>query len=120
MNSGRVMKRLNKQGLKELPLRPYPGYVFVTRDRAAFKRAAKDLFGMDENLSGKSGRFIAGPSFYHPFTALIWWTKPPQLAHELAHVIFWLFDEVGIDSHGHRNEPFCYLLSQLMLEAMEK
>lgn len=115
-----MKKKFNKSGLKELPLRPYPGYVFVTQSEKAFIRAAKDLFGNDEDLAGKSGRFLAGPTDYHPFTALVWWRKPSHLAHELSHVIFWLFDAVRIDCREGHDEPFCYLLSQLMMEAMDE
>ena len=47
--------KLTKTNLKELPLRPYPGYILVTRNRKAFVRAAKELFDEDEDLTGKCG-----------------------------------------------------------------
>ena len=78
--------KLTKTNLKELPLRPYPGYILVTRNRKAFVRAAKELFDEDEDLTGKCGRFRMGPSWYHPFTAVVWYSSPETLAHELAHV----------------------------------
>lgn len=113
-------KKLNKQGLRELTLRPYPGVVFVTKDRKAFVRAARDLFGRDEDLRGKAGRFLQEPCWYHPHTALVWWSNPETLAHELAHVCFGVFDMIGADPREGREEPFCYLLSQLYLEATQK
>lgn len=106
--------------LREIPLRPYPGVVFVTKDRKAFQLAAKELLGRDEDLRGKAGRFIQGPSSYHFHTAIVWWTKPEVLAHELAHVVFGVFDCVGVRSDLGNEEPFCYLLSQLYLEATQK
>lgn len=116
------MKRtrtLTRTKIKELPLRPYPGMVFVTKDRKAFERAAMELWNRDERQNGIAqwGRFVAGPSWYHPHTALIWWTKPETLAHELAHVILDTFERVGIDPVSGQGEPFCYMLSQLFLEA---
>lgn len=114
------MKRtLTRTKLKELPLRPYPGMVFVTKDRKAFERAAKELWDRDERHVGpeQKGRFVAGASWYHPFTALIYWTEPETLAHELAHVILDIFETVGIDPVSGQGEPFCYMLSQLFLEA---
>ena len=112
--------KLTRADLKELPLRPYPGYVFVTRNRKAFVRAAKELFDTDEDLTGKCGRFLGGASWYHPFTYLVWYSSPETLAHELAHVIFALFECVGIDPREAREEPFCYMLSQLILEANQR
>jgi len=112
--------KLTRTDLKELPLRPYPGYILVTRNRKAFVRAAKELFDDEEDLTGKCGRFKMGPSWYHPFTAIVWYSSPETLAHELSHVILELFEVIGIDAHCGRGEPFCYMLSQLIMEANQK
>lgn len=114
-----MKRRLTRDKLRELSLRPYPGMVFVTKDRKAFVRAAKELFGRDEDLTGKCGRFLQGPSWYHPHTALVWWSKPENLAHELAHTVFGIFDTVGINPSCGNDEAFCYMLSQLFLEATQ-
>ena len=116
------MSRLNRKHLREIPLRPYPGMVFVTKDRKAFERAAMELFGRDEkqHLYNQAGRFVCGATWYHPHTALVWWTEPETLAHELAHVVLDIFGCVGIDPTSSDGEPFCYLLSQLFLEATQK
>lgn len=107
--------------LKEISLRPYPGMVFVTQNKNAFDRAAKELFDREEKQQNtQAGRFIAGPSGYHPHTALVWWSKPETLAHELAHVVLDIFETVGINPISGQGEPFCYLLSQLFLEANQK
>ena len=111
--------KLTRTRLRELSLRPYPGVVFVTKDRKAFERAAKELFNRDEDLRGKAGRFLQEPCWYHPHTALVWWSRPETLAHELAHVVFGVFDNVGIRCESGNEEPFCYLLSQLYLEATQ-
>ena len=112
--------RLTRTHLRGIPLRPYPGMVFVTRNREAFKRAAKELFNREEDLRGKAGRFLQEPTWYHPHTSLVWWSTPETLAHELAHCVFGVFDNVGIHSQCGNEEPFCYLLSQLFLEATQK
>ena len=39
------------------------------------------------------------------------------MAHELAHVALHVFERCGIDPRSGNGEPFCYLLSQLMLDA---
>lgn len=97
--------------------------VFVTKDRKAFELAAKELFDRDETHPPgmrQQGRFVVGSSWYHPYTGLIWWTRPETLVHELAHVVLDIFTEVGIDPRTGNGEPFCYMLSQLHLEAMQK
>jgi hypothetical protein len=94
--------------------------VFVTKDRKAFERASKELFDRDEKLTMQAGRFLAGPTWYHPHTALVWWTKPETLAHELGHVVLDIFETVGINPVSGGGEPFCYLLSQLFLEATQR
>jgi len=112
-------KKLTRTGLRELPLRPYPGMVFVTKDWKAFARACRELFNRDERHTNQAGRFVCGPSWYHPFTAIVWWTKPETLAHELSHVVLDIFETVGIDPVSGQGEPFCYMLSQLFLEATQ-
>jgi hypothetical protein len=114
-----MRNKLTRANLKELPLRPYPGMVFVTRNRKAFERASLELFGRQESITVQVGRFVAGPSWYHPHVALVWWSKPETLAHELAHVVLDLFETVGIDPRSGGGEPFCYMLSQLYLESIQ-
>jgi hypothetical protein len=115
-----MKKKLTRTNLREIPLRPYPGMVFVTRDRKAYELAAKELFDRDEKLTVQHGRFVAGGSWYHEHTALVWWTTPETLAHELAHVVLDIFERVGIDPISGGGEPFCYLLSQLFLDTTQK
>lgn len=51
------------------------------------------------------------------WTYLVWANKPHLLAHELSHVVFHVFKRCGIDPRKSTGEAFCYMLSQLMLEA---
>ena len=112
--------KLTKTNLKILPLRPYPGYVIVTRNRKAYERAAKELFGVEDKIINQYGRFQGGSTWWHPYTYVLWYSSPETLAHELAHVIFAIFDTVGIDPRAGGEEPFCYMLSQLILETNSK
>jgi hypothetical protein len=42
---------------------------------------------------------------------------PHTLAHEFSHVVLHVFERCGIDPREGSGEPFCYLLSQLLLDA---
>ena len=53
-------------------------------------------------------------------TYLVWGEDAPSIAHELAHVILDVFSMCGIDPREASGEPFCYMLSQLMSEAVKK
>jgi glycine/D-amino acid oxidase-like deaminating enzyme len=110
------MPELTRTHLKELPLRPYPGYVFVTRNRKAFERASMELFGIEDKLTCQKGRFRGGSCWYHPLTYIVWYSSPGSLAHELSHVVLDLFSIIGIDPRDAGGEPFCYMLSQLIME----
>lgn len=51
------------------------------------------------------------------WTYLVWASNPHTLAHELAHTVLHVFERCGIDPREAGGEPFCYLLSQLILDA---
>ena len=51
-------------------------------------------------------------------TYIIWGETPGSLAHEIAHVIFSVFDSAGIPTDRVNDEAFCYLLDTLLTEAM--
>lgn len=115
-----LKNKLTRTHLKELPLRPYPGYVFVTKNRKAFERASIELFGIEDKLTCQKGRFRGGSCWYHPFTYLVWYSSPETLAHEMSHVVLDIFEVIGIHPASGQGEPFCYMLSQLILEANAK
>lgn len=114
-----MKQKLTRKGLKEVPMRPYPGMIFVTQDWDAFERAAFELFGKTEIHTNQCGRFLAGASWYHPHTRILWWTTPETLVHELGHVVLDLFELIGVDPCSGNGEPFCYMLSQLHLEILD-
>ena len=101
----------------KLSLRPYPGEVFVAASIEEYERAVLKLFKIsDRPDKTMSGRFFAGENHAGKWLYLVWGKDKNRLAHELSHVILHLFDRVGIDPREASGEPFCYLLSQLLLD----
>lgn len=103
--------------MRELSLRPYHGRLFVVKTAKEYESAHKRLFRTPDMLNcSQAGRFSGGEGKDGMWTYLVWGRKPHLLAHELSHVIFHVFDRVGIDPRDSGGEVFCYMLSQLMLE----
>lgn len=108
--------------MKQLSLRPYNGSLYVCVDEADYQRAHKRVFGeRDVPLlsTGREGRFAGGCGADGKWAYVIWYTSPHTLAHELSHVVLEVFRRCGIDPREAGGEPFCYMLAQLMLEALE-
>jgi hypothetical protein len=72
--------------------------------------AMKDGYIRQGRMSGMRGDETK------PMTYIVWATTPTYLAHELSHVVLDLFQLCGIDPRQADGEPFCYLLSQLLLD----
>lgn len=107
--------------MKRLSLRPYNGSLYVCKTPKDYQRANEKVFGerdiaMDQP-SGREGRFVGGCGADGKWAYVIWYTSPHTLAHELSHVVLEVFRRCGIDPREAGGEPFCYMLSQLMLEA---
>lgn len=103
----------------EIPLRPYPGSVKVCPTKKEFYRQHVKLFGdRGKDLTGNRGRFVGkwDDAESWPYY-LVWAESPAALAHELAHVVLHVFELAGIDPIAAGGEPFCYMLSQLMIDA---
>jgi hypothetical protein len=106
--------------LKKLSLRPYHGNLFIASSRKDYEKSHKKLFKTPDVLTcAQAGRFSGGEGRDGVWTYLVYADKPHTLAHELSHVLFHVFERCGIDPREGREEPFCYMLSQLMLEANE-
>lgn len=107
--------------MRELSLRPYNGRLFVANARADYERAHRKLFKTPDVLTcAQDGRFAGGEGQDGLWTYLVWAEAPHALAHEIAHVVLHVFERCGIDPREANGEPFCYLLSQLLLEAKEE
>lgn len=107
--------------VQELSLRPYHGRLFVAYSIQGYERAHQRLFRTPDVLTCvQEGRFSGGEGKDGIWTYLVWGGKPHTLAHELAHVVLHVFERCGIDPREGSGEPFCYMLSQLLLEANAK
>lgn len=103
----------------ELSLRPYNGKLWVAPSTKAYEQAHYRLFKAADVLAcNQAGRFSAGAGKDGMWTYLVWADSPATMAHELSHVVLHTFERCGIDPIGAGGEPFCYLLSQLMFEAL--
>lgn len=104
--------------MKELSLRPYNGRLFVTNSKKQYERAHKKLFKTPDILTcGQAGRFTGGEGKDGFWTYLVWYKSKNDLVHELSHVVLHVFERCGIDPIAAGGEPFCYLISQLFLDA---
>lgn len=105
--------------MRELSLRPYNGRLFVASSRKDYESSHARLFKTSDVLScAQEGRMSGGEGKDGIWTYLVWGKHAPQLAHELSHVILHVFERCGIDPREANGEPFCYMLSQLMIEAV--
>jgi hypothetical protein len=104
--------------MKELSLRPYNGRLFFAKSKRDYLKAHKEVFAEPEVLTcATEGRFAGGKGKDGMWTYLVYAETPHILAHELSHVVLHVFERCGIDPISGNGEPFCYLLSQLILDA---
>lgn len=104
--------------MRELSLRPYTGRLFLASCREDYERAHKRLFKTPDVLTcAQGGRFSGGEGADGLWTYLVWAGNTAALVHELAHVVLHVFERAGIDPVGCGGEPFCYMLSQLVMDA---
>jgi len=90
----------------------------VAKTAKGYEKAHRKLFNTPDVLScAQEGRFSGGEGKDGMLTYLVWGAKPHTLAHELSHAVLHLFERCGIDPRDAGGEPFCYMLSQLLLEA---
>jgi hypothetical protein len=105
---------------KNLSLRPYPGEIRLFSNlmhmRAFYEHKTGERYPYED--SHASGRFVRVDGKTSADTLwLIYARRPHVMAHEFAHVLLHLFREIGSDPADGNGEPFCYMLSQLMLDA---
>lgn len=104
--------------MKELSLRPYNGRLFVVKTAKQYEMAHTKLFKTPDVLNcSQAGRFSGGQGKDNQWTYLAWGNNHHTLAHEIAHAVLHVFERCGIDPREANGEPFCYMLSQLLLEA---
>lgn len=104
--------------MKRLSLRPYSGNLYVAKSKKDYEKLHKKIFKTPDVLNcSQQGRFAGGEGHDGMWTYLIYAKDKPTLAHELSHAVLHVFERVGIDPRDSGGEPFCYMLSQLMLDA---
>jgi hypothetical protein len=106
--------------VREISLQPYPGRLFVAKTIKAYEVAHLEIFKTPDVITcSQSGSFTGGEGLDGKWTYLVW-ASHNSLAHELSHVVLHVFGLCGIDPREASGEPFCYMLSHLMLEATGK
>ena len=106
---------------KELSLRPYNGKLFIAKSKADYERTHNAIFKEPDILQcNQDGRFSGGGGNDGAWTYLVWASSQATLAHELSHVVLHVFQRCGIDPREAGGEPFCYMLSQLMIDANDR
>lgn len=104
--------------MKEISLRPYNGRLFLATSQDDYTRSCKRMFKHDPVIDcSHGGLFRGGEGRDGMWTYLVWARASHYLAHELSHVALHVFERCGIDPRDSGGEPFCYLLSQLMIDA---
>ena len=105
----------------ELSLRPYHGKLFLVTSKSAYSKAHEELFATPDILTcAESGRFCGGEGKDGMWTYLVYANMPHYLAHELTHVLLHVWERCGMNPSDSGGEAFCYMLSQLMLDAANK
>lgn len=106
--------------MKSLSLRPYHGEVRVCRSRKELRKQYRELIGSEYPYTDDpgGGRYVlVERKKLTDRVWLVWAATPHALAHEFAHVLLITCREIGHDPREGDGEAFCYMLSQLILEA---
>jgi len=110
-----------KAKFRKLSLRPYPGEVWVFSSlgelRKTYERMTQEKYPYQDEVSGGRYVIIQRGDLARDRVFLVYAKKPHVLAHELTHVLLILFADIGCEPASGKGEPFCYMLSQLMMEA---
>lgn len=106
-------------GLHPIPLQPYPGKLFFAETKEAFN-AALDHLRWDIERMGttdcRAGRAASGMGREGLPCFLIYADNAASLAHEVVHTVFAVFDLIGASPLCGAEEPFCYMVSQIMTD----
>lgn len=105
---------------REISLRPYVGSVLLFSDlahvRAKYEAETKEPYPYQDEEAG--GRFIRlDGANASGVRYLVYARHAHVLAHEFTHVLFDVFKKIGATPDAEIGEPFCYMLSQMMLDA---
>lgn len=107
--------------VRTLSLRPYPGEIKLFDDlkhfRAYYEAHTGEKYPYTDEPKG--GRYVRleGNGTEMDAKWLVYGRKPHVLAHEFTHILLQVWKRIGSEPHEGGGEPFCYMLSQLMLDA---
>lgn len=105
---------------KTIQLRPYPGTIKLFDDlkhlRAYYKAYTGNEYPYRDEASG--GRYVKlEGKLAKDAVWAVYGRKPHVIAHEFTHVLLQIWQAIGEDPREGNGEPFCYMLSQLMIES---
>lgn len=108
--------------MKVLSLRPYLGEIWLAESlkelAALYKKQTGNKYPYTDDPTG--GRFVKLERGHENETVwLVFAATSYALAHEFSHVLLHTFRLIGHDPREGDGEPFCYMLSQLLLDAKE-
>lgn len=105
---------------KKVSLRPYHGCVFLcaTRESLAdeYKRWTRSEYPYQDDPLG--GRYVRIETRSGNPVWLIWGGTTTALVHEITHVLLHTFGRIWHNPTEGDGEPFCYMLSAIMDEAL--
>jgi hypothetical protein len=105
---------------KQLYLRPYPGEIKVFDNLPMMKAYYESKSGKPYTFKTevRGGQYVRLDGKEERNTVwLVYARRPHVLAHELTHILLQLWEKIGAHPADGNGEPFCYMLSQLMLDA---
>lgn len=105
---------------KIISLRPYPGEIKLFRDLTQFRAYYENKTGnkYDYGTEKTGGQYIRlDGNLAKDHVWMIYARQPHVLAHEVTHVLLQIFNTIGAHPADGNGEPFCYMLSQIMLDA---
>lgn len=107
--------------MKRLSLKPYPGEIILTRTEEEHAKYYKEYAGREFNEELRKGCSTKISFDDHDTVWVVYWKKDyGTLAHELGHVLLDLFTDVIQSNPADGNgEPFCYMLSHLIDQAVK-
>lgn len=100
--------------MKQISLAPYPGFVLITNSKEEYEGCHLRLFDQEDPIEeGTAGRV----SMMIDNQFVVYAKDELNLIHELSHVVFYLFKNIGINPSDSDGEAFSYMLCHLIKES---
>ena len=99
-------------------MRPYPFDMYVTSDESTFTKIRKREFGDVKKIEeDQHGFFSCGTSIKGRRVCIVYARTKPALVHEIAHLVIYVFEKVGIPINDSGSEAFAYMIEQLFRDS---